>query len=164
MFRVKSILFPACTLILGMSLATAQPDDEHSGMGKMDPQKMADRMTEKLTKELKLNDDQKAKVHQTFLDGMEQMKDMRPAAGEMHGDLMKQMRAASLDTAALNRDFNAHQTKMREMHAIRIKHFAELYAVLTPEQRIKFADIMEKRGEEMKGRWGKGRDKQEDSK
>ena len=37
-----------------------------SGMGKMDPQKMSDRMTEKLTKELNLNDAQKAKVHELF--------------------------------------------------------------------------------------------------
>ena len=171
MFRSKKILLPAIALMLGTSLAFAQPDDDHPGMGMMDPQKMADRMTEKLAKELNLNDDQKTKVHQLLADGMEHMKDMRPMPGEMHGEFMKQMRAASVDTAALNREFDARQAKMREHHAMRVKHFAELHAVLTPEQRAKLADFMEKRHKEMKemkGRWMKDRmndkDKEEKSK
>jgi len=160
MIGIKNILFPVFALILGLSLASAQPDDDSHGMGssmgKMDPQKMADRMTEKLTKELNLNADQKSKLHQLIADGMEQMKDMRPMPGEMHGEFMKQMRSASLDTAAINKEFEARQAKMRTMHAMHIQHFAELHAMLTQEQRNKLADFMEKRGKEMKDRWMKG--------
>ncbi len=166
MFQARHILLPAFALILGTSLVSAQPGNDHHGMGMMDPQKMADRMTEKLAKELSLNADQKTKLHQIFAEGMGQMKDMHP--GEMHQEFMKQMRSGSVDTAALNKDFAARQAKMREMYSMHLKHFAELHAVLTPEQRTKLADFMEKRGKEMRGHWMKdhkdGMDKQEDSK
>lgn len=175
MIRIKNILFPVFALILGLTFASAQSDDDPHGMGSgmrnMDPQKMADRITEKLAKELNLNADQKTKLHQLIADGMEQMKEMRPMQGEMHGELMKQMRSASLDTAAINKEFETRQEKMRAMHAMHIQHFAELHAMLTPEQRNKLADFIEKRGKEMKDRWMKGRmndkgdkDKDEDSK
>ena len=60
------------------------------------------------------------------------------------GELSKQLRAESVDTAALNRAAEERLEAMRAHRARAIAKFAEVHAVLTPEQRAKAAERMEK--------------------
>jgi Spy/CpxP family protein refolding chaperone len=63
-------------------------------------------------------------------------------------EFLTQLRAGSVDTAAMNRAFAARsdsmQAKMRAGHARRVATFAEIHAVLTPEQRAQAAAKLEK--------------------
>jgi len=68
------------------------------------------------------------------------------------GEFAAQMRAANVDTGALNKQFEERQSKMREMHAKHVARFTEIHAVLTPEQRAKAATNMEKRSAKMEKR------------
>lgn len=61
-----------------------------------------------------------------------------------HGEFAKQMRAATVDTQALNKSFEERQSRMQEMRAAHIARFVEIHAVLTPEQRAKAADRLDK--------------------
>jgi Spy/CpxP family protein refolding chaperone len=148
MFRSKSPIALCLAMVLGAAPAFA--DSAGDKKPERDPQKFVDQTVAKLTKELKLNSDQEAKVRQMFEEGAGRMKDMRPPMpGEMHEEFAKQLRSPSVDTAALDRQFEEHMAKMREHHALMVKRFSELHAVLTSEQRDKLAAFMEKRHEEM---------------
>ena len=66
--------------------------------------------------------------------------------GMMGGpEFAKQLRAEKVDTDALNKSFEEGQARMREMHAKHLAKFVAIHDVLTPEQRAKAADNMEKR-------------------
>ena len=71
------------------------------------------------------------------------------------GEMLKQLRAESVDTAALNKDLSDRaaefQKRAAERHAMMIRAFVELHDILTPEQRDKLAAFLEKRRENMMG-------------
>lgn len=152
MFHLKKNSFASflCLFLGTCALAFAQPDKDHPGR---DPQKRAQFIAKRLTKELKLNDDQAAKVRQLFEETTDEMQG--PPPGEFHGEFLKQLRSPTVDTAALNRDFEAQQLRIRKRHAVMVDRFTELHTILTPEQREKLAAFMEKRRDEMKTRWMK---------
>ena len=80
------------------------------------------------------------------------------------GNLISAGPYKSRAAGAINKEFEARQMKMREMHAMHMQHFAELHAILTPEQRNKLADFMENRTKEMKDRWMRNRKDDKDGK
>jgi Spy/CpxP family protein refolding chaperone len=148
-------------LALGASLTPAK---DHEG-------KHLDRMVARMEKELKLTKDQSAKIRTILAKDSA----TRPHRGEWKqdhdckgkddcehhgkqgfgpgplggGEFTAQLRSSTVDTAALNRSFaersDSMQTCMREHHARRVATFAEIHAVLTPEQRALAADKWEKR-------------------
>jgi Spy/CpxP family protein refolding chaperone len=61
------------------------------------------------------------------------------------GDFVAQLRADKVDTVALNRTFAERQAKMKMYHDQQVAKFVQLHAVLTPAQRLKLADMLEKR-------------------
>jgi hypothetical protein len=66
--------------------------------------------------------------------------------GMMFGDeFLAQLRSESVDTATLNRTFAERMAWMQGHHAQMVAKFAQLHLVLTPAQRLKLADILEKR-------------------
>ena len=127
MSRAATLVCLSFCLGLGTVVpVAAQPGDDHPGHPMGNPHRRAEWVSDKLTKELNLNADQAAKVKQLF-EEEEPMPMPRP--GEMGGEFMKQLRASSPDTAAMNRDFETHMAKMRAKHAERVKRFAELHAI-----------------------------------
>jgi len=165
--RSKTLSVAAIALALGAALATAKEKDG----------KHLDRMVSHMEKELALSKDQSAKIRAILAKDSGDLpqrggwkkhhgcKDchMSEAGGHgpgghgqgpMAGDgFIEQLRAPSVDTAALNRTFAARaesmQVEMRARHARRVATFAEIHAVLTPEQRAKAATEMEARKSKM---------------
>lgn len=162
---LNSSRLPRIVAVAGLVLAlgaSLTPAKDHEG-------KHLDRMVSRMEKELKLSKDQSAKIR-TIL-----AKDSaaRPHRGEWKkdhdckgkddcehrgkqgfgplggGEFTAQLRSSTVDTAALNRSFaqrsDSMQARMREHHARRVATFAEIHAVLTPEQRALAADKWEKR-------------------
>ena len=67
-------------------------------------------------------------------------------------EFLDQLRADRVDTAALNRAFAEHLATMESRHNMYVFKFVQLHGVLTPAQRYKLADILEKRRADTSGR------------
>jgi Spy/CpxP family protein refolding chaperone len=74
------------------------------------------------------------------------------------GEFVDQLRAASVDTAALNRLFEQRTALHRERYARAQMKFTMLHGVLTMEQRHKLADILQKRLDRVEARHEKKKD------
>jgi Spy/CpxP family protein refolding chaperone len=146
MIKARTFRLPALLLVLGTALAFGK--EEKSG-------KHTDRMVAKMEKELSLTKEQSAMPHHGMMKKGGDCKDCKHCGGHGkgmmggHGEFARQMRAASVDTEALNKGFEERQSRMRDMHARHIASFVEIHAVLTPEQRAKAADKLDKRLAEM---------------
>ena len=148
-FHHKTII--TTLLILGVGAFVFAHDDED-----FDPHKKADKIVARMEKELSLTKDQKIKVSKLAHEVAEQFKDIRENGPGMHGGFIKQLRMATVDAAALNREMEEHASRAKERHAFLIVKFAELHAILTPEQREKLAKHLEKRHEKMQEHWEHG--------
>jgi Spy/CpxP family protein refolding chaperone len=164
MIKARTFRLPALLLVLGTALAFGK--EEKSG-------KHTDRMVAKMEKELSLTKEQSAKIrtilakdsagmpHHGMMKKGGDCKDCKHCGGHGkgmmggHGEFARQMRAASVDTEALNKGFEERQSRMRDMHARHIASFVEIHAVLTPEQRAKAADKLDKRLAEMERKYEK---------
>jgi Spy/CpxP family protein refolding chaperone len=162
-------LWAAAALVLAFGATFTQAKDKEG--------KHLDRMVGKMEKELSLTKEQSAKIrtilakdsgsmphHGMMKKGKDCTSCDRCGAGKhgkhggmgmMHGgEFASQLRGEGVDTAALNRSFaeraDSMHARMRVGHAKRVATFAEIHAVLTPEQRAKAADKMEKRSADMK--------------
>jgi Spy/CpxP family protein refolding chaperone len=161
MLKFRMLTLPALLLVLGTALAFGGAGkDDHAG-------KHADRMVSRMEKQLDLTKEQSAKIRAILVkdtssmphrgmwkkgDGCEGCeKCSGHGMGMMggHGEFAKQMRAATIDTQALNKSFEDRQSRMQAMHAAHVARFVEIHAVLTPEQRAKLADKLEKRSAKM---------------
>jgi Spy/CpxP family protein refolding chaperone len=150
----RLLVAAALTLAFAATFASAQEKDG----------KHLDRMVTKMEKELKLSQEQTTKIRAILAKDSGLMphrgawKKGKGCAGceqcgeskglhDKHGfcpgmggsEFAAQLRAGSVDTAAMNRAFaersDAMHAKMRAGHARRVATFAEIHAVLTPEQR-----------------------------
>lgn len=68
------------------------------------------------------------------------------------GEFAKQMRAETVDTAALNEGLEERLAHMRARHARHVARFAAIHDLLTPDQRAKAAARMEKMQAKMEKR------------
>ena len=166
-----AFIFPALILLTGLTALPAQaaPQGRHQAMpDSARAEKRVDRFVSRMEKDLNLSKDQTEKIRAILRKdpiappeggehggpGMDP--GMRPGMGMMglHHELAAQLRAGTVDTAALDRSFEEHVTRMRAHHAAMLAKISQVSAVLTPEQRKKAADLLEKRGANMEKREG----------
>lgn len=69
----------------------------------------------------------------------------RGGMGMFSEEYLVQLRANEVDTQMLNKDFAERQAQMKLHHDRMVTKFVQLHGVLTPTQRLKLADILEKR-------------------
>ncbi|WP_186757064.1 DUF4890 domain-containing protein [Echinicola salinicaeni] len=124
---MKRIMFLLVILTVTVLQSEAQQRRER---GNMDPEKMAERVTEHMDKELALSDDQKKEVYALFLESSKKREEMR--------NQEKKEREAAREKMKADRD--AHQTKLKE--------------ILSEEQFIKWEEIQKKNRERMRERGG----------
>ena len=122
--------------------------------------KRIDHVVKKMEKELKLSADQSAKIRDILKKdsgfawhGGHGKHGTMQADG--HAGFSAQMRASSVDTAALAERFEQRVALQRERHARHVATFAAIHAVLTPEQRAKAADRMDEHQAKMEKRMKK---------
>lgn len=108
------------------------------------PEAKADKVAGRLAKALDLTDSQKAKLDAIKADILARRADFRALHEGFHGEVLAQIRAGTVDTAALNRGLEGREAKMRELRAFLVAKFAEFHAVLDPAQREKLASRIEK--------------------
>lgn len=141
-----------------------------------EPGKHHERFVAWMEKELSLTPTQAAQVREilrtdTLAPSPEQMGmgEMGPGAGRHHGragmahggmfpfgeEFLDQLKADKVDTAALARGFNERQQRMRAHHDKLVFKFAQVHGVLTRAQRLKLADLLERRRAEHREKAGK---------
>ncbi len=154
MFRMTKPFSFLVALGAGVLLSACCHDRGH-----MDPHKRADKIVSQMKKGLDLTDDQTAKIHQLAYEITDSMQaHMRGRMENEHGEFLAQLRAPTVDTAALSHDMQAHesdmQMNMQARQAFMIAKFVELHDILTPEQREKLAAFLEKHKEMMRENMG----------
>lgn len=169
--------FSVAALALALGAFTAHGKDDGTRG------KHVDRMVSRMEKELDLSKDQAAKIREILSRDTGAMAfrgmGMGPGRGKGKGcegcprcgagaqglgmagyqGFAAQLRSGTVDTAAMNRAFAARadsmQARLRAGHARRVAVFAEVHAVLTPAQRAKAADKLEKHAAEREKKWKK---------
>lgn len=140
MLKARTLLLPAL-----LAVAVCAPAQEDASRDSARAEKRIERFVGKMEKELKLDKDQSARIREILRrDPLPRDMHGRGRGFGPHGDLSAQLRAESVDTAALNRSFEERVAAMRARHAAFTGKFAEVHAVLTPEQREKAAAKLEK--------------------
>ena len=150
MFRIRHFRLASIFLTLGTGAALAGEPQKN-----MDPHKRADKIVARMEKKLDLTKDQVAKVRKLAYEvaDAKAFPGMHGGPGHHRHPFLHQLHSASVDTAALNRDMREHLARMEEKRAFLVGKFAELHAILTPEQREKLAKHMEKRRHKMRKHW-----------
>jgi Spy/CpxP family protein refolding chaperone len=133
-FGAASLLFAGCH------------GHRHGG----DPHKKADKIADKLKGKLELSDSQDAKIRKIAHEVADRASEFRGLHREVHREALMQLRAASVDEAAMNRVAEEQEAKFKELRAFLVQKFAEAHLVLTPDQREKLATYLEKRGKKMR--------------
>jgi periplasmic protein CpxP/Spy len=98
----------------------------------------------KISKELKLNEQQKVELERIKDEIMAKKAEFKVNHDEIKNAVLFQVKSDTVDQAALNGLFGDKELEFKEMRAFLINKFSEFHSILTPEQRLKLADKMEK--------------------
>jgi Spy/CpxP family protein refolding chaperone len=156
MFNARTFRLPTLLLAFGAFAALTAYANHHGNMpDSARAEKRIDRFVGKMEKDLKLGKEQSEKIRAILRkDPVAPHHGMGGHGKEYghsggHSELVAQLRSGVVDTAAFNRAFEERVGAMRARHASMTAKFAEIHAMLTPEQRKKAADLLEKRGAKM---------------
>jgi len=136
------------TLILGGTVLIAM--GLFSGCGHRlhksgDPEKKANYIVKRMTKTLKLSEVQSTEVRKIVNDLMSKGQDLMGDKQKHHAVLLKQLRSDQIDMDLISNLADEKTGQIDEMKSLMITKFSELHAILTPEQRTKLADLIEKK-------------------
>ncbi|NUQ82723.1 MAG: Spy/CpxP family protein refolding chaperone [Bacteroidetes bacterium] len=108
------------------------------------PEERADWITDKISDELDLTKDQEVKVKAIVLNVQSQVPDLKKARMDAWSELYSQVQADKVDATRLTDNLNARRDEMSKAIPAISQGFADLYAILTPEQRADLKKSMEK--------------------
>lgn len=108
------------------------------------PEKKADWMAKKIASKLDLNDAQKAKLSRIKEEVLARMKNESAGREKTGREAIALVKSDRLDAAAVNRIFDEREAAMKRLKPFIVEKIVEFHAMLTPEQRAKLADYMEK--------------------
>jgi periplasmic protein CpxP/Spy len=106
------------------------------------PDKAAGWIMKRISKELDLNQAQKAKLFQIKDEILAKHQARKPARMRLFDAILSETVKDSIDQAALARSIDEMHQGMEEMKPFLISKFAEFHAVLTPGQRVKLAELL----------------------
>jgi Spy/CpxP family protein refolding chaperone len=111
-------------------------------------EKRADKVAEKITKELSLTDDQKAKLEAIKSAIVQKHRAQKEAAKQRHEEFTALIKGDKIDKATLtalmkkNRESSIKDRK--EFRDFMLDKFIEFHQVLTPDQRVKLSELHKK--------------------
>jgi Spy/CpxP family protein refolding chaperone len=133
MLKYKSLLIALIIIVGAMSISSCARK-WHT------PEKRAEWMVKKISKELDLNDDQKAKLNKIKDEIMAKRQEFKGMRTEISDEVISQFKSDKIDEAKLNQLFDSKADKMKEMKSFMISKLVEFHSILTLEQRNKFAE------------------------
>ena len=98
----------------------------------------------KISKELKLDEQQKVELERIKDEITAKKAEFKVRHQEIKSAVLSQVKSDTVDQAALNGLFEDNELEFKEMRAFLVDKFAEFHSILTPEQRLKLAEKMEK--------------------
>lgn len=142
--RFSKIVFaPLFVLAAGALILGGCRHGGHCGWGSKSPEEKADRMVKKISKELDLNDQQKAGLEKIKGDFLARKADFEAVKAGFHEELAAQIRSGAIDKAKLNQSLSAREAKVQELRVFVVDEFAEFHALLDAGQREKLAKHVE---------------------
>ncbi|MBW1641331.1 MAG: Spy/CpxP family protein refolding chaperone [Deltaproteobacteria bacterium] len=146
MTKKKRFIAGLAAVLLIVSLA-------YIGCGYRTPEKRADRIAQKIIKDLDLNEAQQEKLQSTKVEFLTKGLEMRKAHRSTRKELKEQLSSDKIDQAALQKMYTDHKVKMDELVSLFTVRLAEFHSTLSPEQKTKLVaklDSMERKHR----RWG----------
>jgi len=145
MRKKKHVIFIVALLTVLMMLAV-------TGCYRKTPEQRADHVVRHLVKTLELDADQTAKLEKMKENFLNKRSDMMKMRQEAMIDLNEMMMSPQLDQARLNARTEKIQAQTSDLIRFISTEFTELHDMLTPEQRSKLVEMMEKH-EQRAHRW-----------
>lgn len=140
---ITKTLILAGTALIGIGLFSGCHHRSHK---MCNTDKKANHIVKRMTRTLKLSDSQSGEVRVIVNDLLSKGQDLMGDKQKNHEVLLKQFRSDQLDLTLINSIADEKSSQIDEMKSLMITKFNELHAILTPEQRTKLADHIEKRG------------------
>jgi periplasmic protein CpxP/Spy len=110
-----------------------------------------EKIANKISKHLDLNDKQKVELERIKKEIIEKKKSLREKSpNESREQLIGMIRTEKMDLAKAKATMDISYANRKEMGDFMIEKLVEFHAILTPEQRTKFADKMESFSKKMK--------------
>ena len=128
---VKTILTITAILFAGAGTLAFVGCHGHSPEGK------ADWVVEKMTRELELDEDQTAQLHQIKENILEKAREARANRGIIRETVTAELEKETIDQERLNQMVDERLAHIKEMATFVIAELAEFHAELTPTQREK---------------------------
>lgn len=133
--RASIVALVVTVLVLGL-IALASVYRERT------PAQRAERLTERMSIELELDPEQKAKAWALIMGLVEEQQRWRTEQATMGTALQAQFRSPALDAAALDRSLTAQTANLGQQRHQLIQKLAAFHAALKPEQRVQAADML----------------------
>lgn len=108
------------------------------------PENKAEWIVKKISSELDLDDNQKAKLDKIKSEILAKHQNFGGMKSEIWNEVLSQVKTEKIDEEKLNALLTDKETQFREMHTFMVSKFVEFHAILTPEQRIELAEKMTK--------------------
>jgi protein CpxP len=131
-------------VLAGGALLTGCGHHGPCGWGHQSPEKKAQWMVNRISQELDLTEAQKTKLNSIKDELLKKKAEFKADHRSLAAELKAQILSDKLDQDKINQLFVSRQAKHEEMRKFFIVQFAEFHAMLTPQQRAKLAEKLEK--------------------
>ena len=101
-------------------------------------------MVKKITNDLKLSTEQVEKVNRIKDEILAKTKNIRDERESVHKEMKALVQSGTLDRTMVNRFIAGREDKFRALKPFFVDKIVELHALLTPEQRTRLVEKMEK--------------------
>ncbi|MFO1472702.1 MAG: Spy/CpxP family protein refolding chaperone [Turneriella sp.] len=145
----KAIL--ARVLIVIASLASVAAVTNCRPWKHKSPEERGEWMAKRIAKELDLNDSQKQVLNKIKDEIVARMKAEKSDRGQQLKEVTTLLRSDTIDNGKLTAIRKRHQAQRESMESLFVEKALELHKVLTPEQRNKAADLIEKHMKKFSG-------------
>lgn len=108
------------------------------------PEKRADYFVKHITKELDLNNEQKARLNKIKDEVLAKFKEAKAEKADMHNKAVALIKQEKLDAATLDKFISEKEDKFKKIKPFMIEKIIEFHSMLTPEQKVKLVEEMEK--------------------
>ena len=108
------------------------------------PEKRIEFVFDRLTKKLDLTREQAEKVNKIKAEVIERTKTLREERKSHRGEMAALIKGDTLTEEMVNKFIDKRKAAMEELRPFFVKKIVELHGILTPQQRIKLAEKLEK--------------------
>jgi Spy/CpxP family protein refolding chaperone len=140
--RITRIAFPLLAITAGALFLSACHGRHACGWGGS-PEKRAEHITKRISKELDLTAEQKTKLEKIKTDILARKSEFTNIHGGLKEMFLGQIRSPSVDKDKLNQGFEEREAKVKELRTFLISEFAEFHGMLDASQKEKLASKMQ---------------------